>query len=210
MPEALNSPITDKARLTALIAGLCAGISAPFLVGFLRSPFIGLNSAQILLIAILTLSFISGCGAALFSRKELPGREHAMGVSARIGMRAGIWAVLVGGSVLILMATSASHSATSAALDRFHRGQMWLTLAVSLASVLPSVLCGFLGGITGARAIAKKPPIQKNRSAVYTASLVEMAQWEHRGSSSDRLCRATLTSRPTAGCRSTATNSTCC
>jgi hypothetical protein len=161
VPEVLNSPITDKARLTALIAGLCAGISAPFLVGFLRSPFIGLNSAQILLIAILTLSFISGCGAALFSRKELPGREHAMGVSARIGMRAGIWAVLVGGSVLILMATSASHSATSAALDRFHRGQMWLTLAVSLASVLPSVLCGFLGGITGAGVIAKKLPIQK-------------------------------------------------
>lgn len=158
--EALDSPITDKARLTALIAGLCAGIPAPFLVGFLWSPFTGLNPAHVLLLVILTLSFVSGCVAVLLSWKQLLGRAQAVGVGARIGMRAGIWAALVAGSVLIVVATAASHSATTAALDRFHRGQMWLSLAVSLASVLPSVLCGFLGGIAGAGVIAKKVPVQ--------------------------------------------------
>jgi hypothetical protein len=108
------------------------------------------------------LSLISNCVAALCCQKELPGREHASGVGTRIGMRAGIWAVLVGGSVLFLMATPASYSATLAALDGFHRGQIWLLLAVSLAFVLPRVLFGFLGGVMDAGAIAKKLLIQKS------------------------------------------------
>lgn len=161
VPEPLDSPITDKARLIALITGLCVGVSAPFLAGLLWNPFIGLDSAHVLLLVILTLSFISGCGAVLVSWKQLPGKAQVVGVGARIGMRAGFLAALIAGGVLILVATSASHSASTAALDRFHRGQMWLTLAVSLAALLPSVLCGFLGGITGAGVVSKRLPVQE-------------------------------------------------
>jgi hypothetical protein len=103
---------------------------SPLFVEFPQSPAIGLNLAHVLLLVTLALSFMSGCMAVLLSCKQLAGSEQASGVGARIGMRAGIWAAVVAGGVLILMTTSASYSATTAAFDSLHRGQMWLTLAV--------------------------------------------------------------------------------
>ena len=145
-----------------LITGLCGGVSAPLFVEFLQSPAIGLNLAHVLLLVTLALSFMSGCMAVLLSSKRLAGSEQASGVGARIGMSAGIWAAVAAGSVLILIATLASYSATTAALDILRRAQMWLTLAVSMATVLPSVLCGFVGGIVGAGIAPKNPSVQKS------------------------------------------------
>ncbi len=162
MTDSLESSITDKSRLTVLITGLCGGVPAPLFVEFLQSPAIGLNLAHVLLLVTLALSFMSGCMAVLLSCKQLAGSEQASGVGARIGMSAGIWAAVAAGSVLILMATLASYSATTAALDILRRAQMWMILAVGLASVLPSVLCGFVGGIVGAGIAPKNLSVQKS------------------------------------------------
>lgn len=155
MQESIQSPITDKASLVALITGGCTGLSASLFrrVIEIRPDFLSAPKLQLLL--VLTLSLLSGLVTVIFARKQLTSRTHALGDASRLGIRAGVFCALCAGAVLTFLATWDASGAETAALDRTLRSRMWLVFAVSFAALLPSVLCGFVGGLLGGQAALK-------------------------------------------------------
>jgi len=63
--------------------------------------------------------------------------------------------VLAGGTITLLAALDAAGAGT-AAWDQALRSRMWLVMTVSLASLLPGVLCGFVGGLISSSLVTSK------------------------------------------------------
>lgn len=149
MKDSGTSLITDKASLMALITGAVTGLS----VALFRSSIVTIPGfiagTQLQLVLILALSVISALVTVILARKEFTSRFHAPGEAGRLGIQAGVFCALWAGAVLTALATWDASGADSASLDRALRSRMWLVFSVSLAALLPSVLCGFVGGLTG-------------------------------------------------------------
>lgn len=154
MKDSAHFPITDKACLISIVSGGCAGLSAALFGSVIESVPRLVAPAKLQLVLILTLSLVSGLVAVVIAKKQLTSHFHAPGEAGRLGIRAGIFCALWAGGVLTLLATLDAGGAESAAMDRALRGRMWMVLAVSLASLLPSVLSGFTGGLIGGRIAA--------------------------------------------------------
>ncbi len=92
---------------------------------------------------------MSALVTVIIARKEFTSRLHAPGEAGRLGIQSGVSRALWAGAVLTSLAAWDASRADSAALDRALRSRMWLVFAVSLAALLPSVLCGFVGGLIG-------------------------------------------------------------
>ncbi|HAL73281.1 MAG TPA: hypothetical protein DCP71_16085 [Verrucomicrobiales bacterium] len=75
-----------------------------------------------------------------------------------MGISAGLFSALFSGALLNLLATLDVRSAVTANADMLLRNQMWVTSCVSLACILPSILCGFIGGLFGARILNSHLP----------------------------------------------------
>jgi hypothetical protein len=129
------------------------------------------------LLVILTLSLLAGLATALVARKQLTSRFQALGVAGRLGIRAGLLCAIWAGAILTLLATLDANGAESAALDRVLRARMWLVLAVSLASLLPGVLCGFAGGLIGGQIMAARLPEQPMEHGTEGISWLRPAIW---------------------------------
>lgn len=149
MQDSTPSLITDKASLTALITGCCGGLTSALFRPVIKINFEYLAAPRLQLILVLTLSFLAALTAVILARKQFTSRFHAPGEAGRLGIRAGVFCALWAGAVLTSLATWDASGASSASLDRALRSRMWLVFAVSLASLLPSVLCGFVGGLIG-------------------------------------------------------------
>jgi hypothetical protein len=146
-----HSPITDKAYLISIIVGGCIGFSVPLFRGIFDSLTFLFDPAKLQLLVLLLLSTSSGFVAALIARKQFLSQFHSPGMGSRLGIKAGLFCALLAGGTLTFMATMEASVADSATSDRVLRTKMWLVLAVSLASLLPSVLCGFVGGLIGSQ-----------------------------------------------------------
>lgn len=133
----------------ALITGAVTGLS----VALFRSSIVTIPGfiagTQLQLVLILALSVISALVTVILARKEFTSRFHAPGEAGRLGIQAGVFCALWAGAVLTALATWDASGADSASLDRALRSRMWLVFSVSLAALLPSVLCGFVGGLIG-------------------------------------------------------------
>ncbi len=133
----------------ALITGAVTGLP----VALFRSSIVTIPGfiagTQLQLVLVLALSVISALVTVILARKEFTSRFHAPGEAGRLGIQAGVFCALWAGAVLTALATWDASGADSASLDRALRSRMWLVFSVSLAALLPSVLCGFVGGLIG-------------------------------------------------------------
>ena len=146
MKDSGTSLITDKASLLALVTGVAVGLSAGLLRSFIVTIPGLIAGTQLQLVLILTLSVISALVTVILARKQFTSRLHAPGDAGRLGIEAGVFCALWAGAALTVLAAWDASGADTAALDRALRSRMWLVFAVSLAALLPSVLCGFVGG----------------------------------------------------------------
>lgn len=149
MKDSGTSLITDKASLVALIAGSAIGLSVALWRRFIVSIPEFLAGTQLQLVLVLALSVLAALVTVILARKQFTSRFHAPGEAGRLGIQAGVFCALSAGAVLTAMATWDASGASTAAMDRALRSRMWLVCAVSVASLLPSVLCGFVGGLFG-------------------------------------------------------------
>jgi hypothetical protein len=138
-----DSALTDKARLTALAVGTAKGLLALFFHGLIHGGLLDLSSAKWQLLTVLFLALLAGFGTARITRSRLEG------IAGRLGIRAGLCCALAAGAAINLIATLNALSAGTAALESALKARMWLALVVSLAAILPAVLCGFVGGLFG-------------------------------------------------------------
>jgi hypothetical protein len=69
----------------------------------------------------------------------------------RAGIRTGLLACLISGALLTWLARHNALAASTTAEDAVRRANIWLTLWVSIAAILPSVACGFFGGALATR-----------------------------------------------------------
>lgn len=148
--------LNDRHRLVALSAGAVAGLLIICFNGLIARGMMDVSSAKLQLMAILLLALLSGIGAALAARRHFKSRSLATAVGARLGVRAGLTSAVVAGAVLALFATSDASSAPTSELERAMRSRMWIVFAVNLSALLPSVLCGFAGGLIGGRTAASR------------------------------------------------------
>ena len=155
MKDSGPSLITDKASLIVLITGAVTGLSVALWRSFIVTIPEFIAGTQLQLVLILALSVISALVTVILARKQFTSRFHAPGEAGRLGIQAGVFCALWAGAVLTSLATWDASGASCAALDRALRSRMWLVFAVSLASLLPSVLCGFVGGLIGGQVALK-------------------------------------------------------
>lgn len=140
-----DTPVVGMALITGAVTGLSMALFRSSIVtmpGFIAGT-------QLQLVLILTLSLISALVTVILARKQFTSRFHPPGEAGRLGIQAGVFCALWAGAVLAALATWDASGADSAALDRALRSRMWLVFSVSLAALLPSVLCGFVGGLIG-------------------------------------------------------------
>lgn len=130
--------------------------------------------AQLQMVGVLTLAIVAGAISTIISFQDLKSRRLASGIGSRIGLRAGLFAALVAGGLLTFLATSDVKGAETANSDFILRQRMWLTIAVSLASILPSILCGFIGGLIGALILTPSIPLQQSERS---AKVVPGLKW---------------------------------
>lgn len=152
-----NSALNDRHRLIALSAGAVAGLFIVCFNGLIARGIMDVSPAMLQLVAILILALLSGVGAALAARANFQSRLFPAAVGARLGIRAGLTSAVVAGAVLALLATADAGSAPSSELERALRSRMWIVFAVNFSALLPSVLCGFAGGLIGGRAVSRLP-----------------------------------------------------
>ncbi|MFO1486399.1 MAG: WD40 repeat domain-containing protein [Verrucomicrobiaceae bacterium] len=109
-------------------------------------------AARFQLLIVLTLACLAGIAAAAGARKKLGAAKHTSpGAGGRIGIRAGVMAALIAGAALTFLAVLAVNVAPAAVRER-EKMHMWITLFASLATLLPAVLSGFVGGLIGVSA----------------------------------------------------------
>jgi hypothetical protein len=160
VPDSIQSPLTDKARVIATITGLCVGSSALLFNPLIKTPLMGFSSAQIQLLIILGWASLAGGIGSLLARRWLLSQSHAIGMGARLGIRAGFTAAAVVGGLFTLSATLEVMEAGSAASEQQLKLKSWVVQAVSLAALLPSVLCGFISGMLGGLLTKSRLPVQ--------------------------------------------------
>ena len=138
-----DSALTDKARLTALAVGTATGLLALFFHGLINRGLLDLSPPKCQLLTMLFLALLAGIATVRISHLRL------QGIAGRLGIRAGLYCAVAAGAAISLIATVNALGAGTAALESALKARMWLTLAVSLAAILPAVLCGFVGGLFG-------------------------------------------------------------
>lgn len=146
MANKLPTDFGDSGRLRADVVGLvCGGIAVLF-----RGVMGGANHGQdfpLLQMGVeLGLALAAGMAVAAIKPADLISPRLATGIGGRLGIRAGFKAALLAGALLTCLATVDAFAAQTAAAEYTLKYRMWLTLFVSLAALLPSVLCGFVGG----------------------------------------------------------------
>ena len=150
--DSAQSFITDKPRLIALAFGIGTGLVAMLFHGLITSGLLGLPPANWHLLTVLFLALLAGFGTAWVSRSRL------QGVAGRLGIRTALYCALAAGAALDLIATLNALGAATAGSESVLKTRMWLVLAVSLAAILPAVLCGFVGGLLGSQFRMAKSP----------------------------------------------------
>lgn len=113
--------------------------------GLINRGLLGFPPANWHLLTVLFQALLAGLCAARVSR------SHLQGIAGRLGIRAGLYCAVTAGASLNLIAALNTLGAQTAELENALKAQMWLILAVSLAAILPAVLCGFVGGLFGSQ-----------------------------------------------------------
>jgi hypothetical protein len=131
--------------MITLAVGSAAGLAVVLFSGLINLGLLGLAPANMHILIVLFLALLAGLSAARASH------SHHQGVAARLGIRAGLFCSMAAGATLDLIATLNALGAATAGLEGVLKTRMWLALAVSLAAILPAVLCGFVGGLLGSR-----------------------------------------------------------
>ncbi len=153
-----TASIRDRERLVASVVGIAISPLVLPLVKFTGPLQQFLEPAKLLLIGVLLLSGVAGAAAALAAKAGFQSRARVIPVSAQLGIRAALLCALCAGALLTVLATIETGKATGSIMDRTLRSRALMVLLVSLAALLPSVLCGFVGGLVGGRCIASRVP----------------------------------------------------
>jgi hypothetical protein len=120
----------------------------------------GIPDSRLQILVMLAVALASGFLAPILLPSALVDSRLTTGMGGRIGLRAGIRATITAGALLTLLATLDARAAPNSLTEHVLKTRMWLTLFVSLAALLPSVLCGFVGGLIGGGVMATKLPEQ--------------------------------------------------
>ena len=153
MIESSQPSLPDMARLLALVVGMALSFLVFFVTGLLN-PWQGQPGFErILLLSLLVLSTLAGAMGAAAGKSRIPSHLFAPSMGGRLGIRAGLICALCAGALLTSAAVLKAGSAGSSLADKALRAEAWCVLFVSLAALLPSVLCGFVGGLMGGRLI---------------------------------------------------------
>lgn len=154
-----GSKLTDTAKMRADAIGLAVGVLLLVLLGGVPGQFQdqqAQRAAQIVLLAM--VAAVAGLAAASSRPSDLQSRPLALGIGARLGLRAGFRAVWFGGSVMVVKAVFDVWNAETTAGDIALRWRSWMALLVVLAGLLPGGLFGFFGGALGALISARRIP----------------------------------------------------
>ncbi len=117
--------------------------------GLLSPRMTLLDSVRLKFSILLVLAILSGAAAIVLSRQLSAPFSFPPSRFGRLGVTAGVFSSIVGGGTFTLIAVLNAMAAQTAAQDQSLRGQSWLVLAFCSAAFLPSVLCGFVGGVIG-------------------------------------------------------------
>lgn len=148
-PDFLQPRAHDSGPMIATICGSCFGASVWVLQSFISPRLALLDSARLKFFILLILAALSGTAAIVLTRKLSSPFSFPPSRRGRLGVTAGVFCAVVGGGTFTLIAVLNAMAAQTAAQDLSLRGQSWLVLAFCAAAFLPSVLCGFVGGLIG-------------------------------------------------------------
>jgi len=158
---AVNSglKLTDTAKMRADAIGVAVGLLLLVLLGGIPGQFQNQQAQRAAQIVLLSMvAAIAGLTTASSRPSDLQSRPLAIGIGARLGLRAGFRAAWFGGSVIVLKAVFDVWNAETTAGDIAMRWRSWMTLLVALAGLLPGGLFGFFGGALGALISARRIP----------------------------------------------------
>ncbi|MFZ4764018.1 MAG: hypothetical protein ACOYMN_03615 [Roseimicrobium sp.] len=158
---AVNSglKLTDTAKMRADAIGVAVGLLLLVLLGGIPGQFQNQQAQRAAEIVLLSMvAAIAGLTTASSRPSDLQSRPLAIGIGARLGLRAGFRAAWFGGSVIVLKAVFDVWNAETTAGDIAMRWRSWMTLLVALAGLLPGGLFGFFGGALGALISARRIP----------------------------------------------------
>lgn len=153
--------IGDYSRIRACVLGAIIGVCGAGFRSIPRSLMVEVSPAQLQMLIVLILALLAGAAASFTSFRDLNSKRLASGIGSRIGLQAGMFAALAAGGLLTFLATSDVRGAETANADFVLRQRMWLIFLVSVASILPSILCGFIGGLVGALILKPRLPFQQ-------------------------------------------------
>lgn len=159
MAESSGIKSTNTAKMRADIIGVAVGVLLLILLSGVPGQFENQQAqraGQIVLLAM--VAAIAGLLAAASRPSDLQSRPLALGIGARLGLRAGFRAAWFGGSVIVVKAVFDVWNAETTAGDIALRWRSWITLIVALAGLLPGGLFGFFGGALGALISARRIP----------------------------------------------------
>lgn len=166
--SAKSSVPNSSSEWQSTCSGILCGALAAILVQ--QADERQLLFTPLLLIMILTLAAnLSGFAVAIVRPSLLEKPARAIGIGCRLGLKAGWRTALTAGAMLCVLSTLNALAAPNSTTENFLKSRMWLTCCVSLAALLPSVFCGFIGGAMGARLVRSRiPPGLDSRSSSTT------------------------------------------
>lgn len=138
-------------------SGILSGNLAATLV-YMATPGQWLPTPLSLLVLIMAAAGLSGLAFTVIRPSQLEKPARAVGIGCRIGLNTGWRTALTAGAILCVLATWNALDAPSSSEEAMLKAKMWLTFYVSLAALLPSVFCGFIGGAIGAWLVRSRIP----------------------------------------------------
>ncbi len=148
MKNRLLTP-NSSAQWQSDACGVLCGALAAVLVHQLGQRQL-LGTPFLLIIILMTSSTVAGFSLPFFRPTLLEKPTKAIGNGCWFGWKAGWRTALIAGAILCVLATLNALAAPNSSAEVHLKAKMWSTCYVSLAALLPSVLCGFIGGAIGA------------------------------------------------------------
>ena len=162
--------------MPSLIRSHAVGIAAGLLAGCAHGTLIQVPVPALplsLLATLLVTAALAGLMSSIIVPQDLQGEGAVLHIAVGKGLKAGLIAVIVAGSLLCFLARGDALNASSAIGERALKSRMWVCLLVSLAAILPGVVCGCVGGGLGGKLMALLPSTSEFPVARHTG----LASW---------------------------------